>query len=248
MILHTSISGEGFPLVLIHSGGMTGLTEYEEQSEYFSERNFKVIRPDLRGHGHSEGPIDHYFSHCADDIHDTLKALEIEKCHIAGVSLGGIAALLFAKKYPEQVSSLTFSGIFPIEPDNWKELSKQEAAHHEQLFENEEVVSILDEIHGNNDWKALLRSFQDDDFYPFDETGDVSNLAVPALCMVGEVEKNEISAAVTYKQLNSDIHFSIIPFAGHLVHRDQPELYSQTLHTFIESLDCKNPIKENQSD
>ena len=37
MILHTSISGEGFPLVLIHSGGMTGLTEYEEQSDYFSE-------------------------------------------------------------------------------------------------------------------------------------------------------------------------------------------------------------------
>ena len=248
MILHTSISGEGFPLVLIHSGGMTGLTEYEEQSDYFSERNFKVIRPDLRGHGHSAGPINQYFSHCAEDLHDTLKALQIEKCHIAGVSLGGIAALLFAKKYPEQVSSLTFSGIFPIEPDNWKELSKQEAAHHEQLFENEEVVSILNEIHGNNDWKALLRSFQDDDFYPFDETGDVSNLAVPALCMVGEVEKNEISAAVTYKQLNSDIHVSIIPFAGHLVHRDQPELYSRTLHTFIESLDCKNPIKENQSD
>lgn len=49
MILHTNITGEGEPFVLIHSGGMTGLTEYEAQSEYFSGLNFKVIRPDLRG-------------------------------------------------------------------------------------------------------------------------------------------------------------------------------------------------------
>ena len=245
MILHTSISGEGFPLVLIHSGGMTGLTEYEEQSVFFSQRNFKVIRPDLRGHGHSGGPIDQYFSHCTEDLHDTLEALKIEKCHIAGVSIGGIAALLFAKKYPDNVASLTFSGIFPIEPANWEELSKQEADHYEQLFKNEEVVSIMDEIHGKNDWKALLRSFQEDDYYPFNETGDVSDLRVPTLCLFGEAEENERSAAMAYKQLKPDIHVSIIPFAGHLVHRDQPDLYSQTLYTFIESLDYKNPIKDN---
>lgn len=244
MKLHTSISGEGFPLVLIHSGGMTGLTEYEEQSEFFSQRNFKVIRPDLRGHGQSEGPIDQYFSHCAEDLHDTLEDLQIEKCHIAGVSIGGIAALLFAKKYPDQVATLTFSGIFPIEPDNWKELSKQEAENYEQLFKNEEVVPILDEMHGENDWKALLRSFQEDDFYPFNETGDLSELSVPTLCLFGEAEENERLAAMAYKQLKPDIHVSIIPFAGHLVHRDQPDLYSQTLYTFIESLDCKDPVKE----
>ncbi|MGE7603447.1 alpha/beta fold hydrolase [Peribacillus sp. NPDC097675] len=237
MILHTSISGEGFPLVLVHSGGMTGVKEYEEQCEFFSQRNFKVVRPDLRGHGQSEGPIDQYFSHCAEDLHDTLKDLQIEKCHIAGVSIGGIAALLFAKKYPDKVASLTFSGIFPHEPANWEDLTKQETENFEQLFENEEVVSILDEIHGKNDWKALLRSFQEDDFYPFDETGDVSNLRVPTLCLFGEAEENERSAAISYKQLKPDVHVSIIPLAGHLVHRDQPELYSQTLYTFIESLD-----------
>ncbi len=57
MILHTNIVGEGEPLVLIHSGGMTGLTEYHEQSEFFSARNYKVIRPDLRGHGKSMGKM-----------------------------------------------------------------------------------------------------------------------------------------------------------------------------------------------
>lgn len=58
LILHTTINGEGEPLVLIHSGGMTGQTEYEEQSDYFATNNYKVIRPDLRGHGKSNGSIE----------------------------------------------------------------------------------------------------------------------------------------------------------------------------------------------
>lgn len=35
MILNTYISGKGEPILLVHSGGMTGLTEYEEQKDYF---------------------------------------------------------------------------------------------------------------------------------------------------------------------------------------------------------------------
>ena len=236
MILHTTITGEGEPLVLIHSGGMTGLTEYEEQTEFFSSRNYKVIRPDLRGHGKSKGSIKNYFSHFAKDINDTLNSLNIEQCHIAGVSLGGVAALLFTKEYPNKVNSLSFSGIFPIEPDNWAELTRLEAENYEQLFSNTEAVSFLNEIHGENDWKLLLRSFNEDAFYPFDETGDVSNIKNPTLCIVGEKENQEVSAALTYKKLNPKINISILPFAGHLVHRDQPDLYSQTLHTFLKNI------------
>ncbi|MFD2045293.1 alpha/beta fold hydrolase [Ornithinibacillus salinisoli] len=233
MILHTNICGDGDPLILIHSGGMTGLTEFQEQNEYFSTRNFKVIRPDLRGHGKSVGKIDNYFTNCVTDLNDTLEFLKVEKCHIAGVSLGGITALLFAKSFPNKVKSLSFSGVFPVEPNNWAELLREEAEHYEHLFNNKEAVSFLNEIHGKNDWKTLLQSFNDDDFYPFDKTGDVSSLNIPTLCIVGEKQKLEVSAAITYKRLNSNINISVVPFAGHLVHRDQPDLYSQILGTFL---------------
>src|SRR5699024_11732839 len=165
MILHTNITGEGTTLVLIHSGGMTGLTEYEEQNDYFSSKNFKVIRPDLRGHGKSAGEIDNYFSRCVEDIRDTMEYLNVEKFHIAGVSIGGIVALLFTQAYPDKVKSLCFSGIFPNEPDNWEEMISEEEKHYEELFNDEEVVSVLNEMHGENDWKTLLRSFNKDDFY-----------------------------------------------------------------------------------
>jgi len=53
--------------------------------------------------------------------------------------------------------------------------------------------------------------------------------------LVGEKQELEVSAAASYKQLNSHINISVIPLAGHLVHRDQPELYSQVLSAFIEN-------------
>lgn len=236
MILHTNVLGEGDPLVLIHSGGMTGLTEYEEQSDYFSKRGFKVIRPDLRGHGNSPGEVNNYFSRCIEDIRETMEHLNVDKINIAGVSIGGIVALLFAQAYPHKVNSLCFSGVFPHKPDKWEKMLREEGEHYEQLFNDAKTVSILNEIHGDTDWKNSLRSFNNDNFYPFDKTGDVTDLKVPTLCMMGEQQELEVSSTVKYKQLNSNINISIIPFAGHLVHRDQPELYTQILLTFIKNV------------
>ncbi|AIY73169.1 alpha/beta hydrolase family protein [Bacillus cereus] len=176
MILFTHISGEGEQIVLLHSGGMTGLVEYEEQVAFFREQNYQVIRPDLRGHGRSGGALEDYFIRSAKDLYDTLEHLQIDRCHIAGVSLGGLVALLFAKKYPEKVRTLTFSGIFPVKRDNWEESLEYEAKCHQQLMENEEVVTYMNQIHEKSDWKALLESWQVKDWYPYDETGEVANL------------------------------------------------------------------------
>ncbi|MFE7914427.1 alpha/beta fold hydrolase, partial [Bacillus mobilis] len=120
MILHTNISGEGEPIVLLHSGGMTGLVEFEEQVAFFQEKKYQVIRPDLRGHGKSGGTLENYFLRSVQDLHDTLVHLQIDRCHIAGVSLGGLIALLFAKNYPDRVRTLSFSGIFPVKRENWE--------------------------------------------------------------------------------------------------------------------------------
>ena len=52
MILHTNIIGEGEPIVFLHSGLQTGESDFIYQCEHFS-KNYKVILPDLRGHGRS---------------------------------------------------------------------------------------------------------------------------------------------------------------------------------------------------
>ena len=53
MILHTSVIGEGDPIVFLHSGLQTGESDFNYQCEHF-RKNYKVILPDLRGHGKSK--------------------------------------------------------------------------------------------------------------------------------------------------------------------------------------------------
>lgn len=157
-------------------------------------------------------------------------------------SWGGLVALLFAKKYQDKVRTLTFSGIFPVKRENWEESQEYEAKGHQELMENEEVVTYMNQIHEKSDWKALLESWQVKDWYPFDETGEVANLQIPTLCIAGGDAEDEVTATTTFKQLNENIHIAVIPFAGHLVHNDQPEIYSNILSNFLQNAQAASRI------
>jgi proline-specific peptidase len=119
------IHGDGHPLILVHGWGDTKelwLIHIKELSKHF-----KVIIIDNRGAGNSDHPnIPYTMDMYADDINGLLEFLNIEKTHIAGVSLGGMIVLNFVIKYPERVNKLvlinTWPG-FPNEqgPDMYKE-------------------------------------------------------------------------------------------------------------------------------
>jgi pimeloyl-ACP methyl ester carboxylesterase len=75
-------------------------------------RKYRVIRRDLRGHGHSSYPKktdDYYYTldTILQEILDTLDQLSVEKVHFLGESTGGILGEIFAAKYPERLLSLT---------------------------------------------------------------------------------------------------------------------------------------------
>ncbi|WP_427138007.1 alpha/beta fold hydrolase [Psychrobacillus psychrodurans] len=52
MKLHTNVTGDGKPIVFLHTGLQTGLLDFEFQRDYFS-KSYQVVSPDLRGHGQS---------------------------------------------------------------------------------------------------------------------------------------------------------------------------------------------------
>lgn len=232
MILHTEVTGKGEPIVFLHTGLQTGKTELGVQKEYF-KHNFQVILPDLRGHGKSVSDnITNYFNNSAKDLAETLEKLGIQSAHIVGCSLGALVGLVFAKTHPENVKSLTLSGIIPKKPVEWEEMVKQEKENTAKVLESSETVSYFDDIH-EGDWRALLYSTQDADWYPFDETADLSMLKMPVLFLVGEQNAHETIGAITYPKMNRNIHVSIIPFAGHVVHLEQPEIYNKIVEDFI---------------
>ncbi len=105
MSLHYEIQGAGVPLLLLHSGGMTG-AEWQPQQAVLSAQ-FQVITPDLPGHGRSPLMADALsISGAAQAVLALLDSLAIDRTHIVGSSLGGAIALWLALKHPERINKL----------------------------------------------------------------------------------------------------------------------------------------------
>lgn len=112
--LHFIEKGSGYPLILLHGNGESSVY-FEHQTEFFSDR-YRVIAVDTRGHGQSpRGTADFTITQFAEDLHDLLDELSIERADILGFSDGANIALTFAMKYPEYVNKLVLNGgnLFP---------------------------------------------------------------------------------------------------------------------------------------
>lgn len=112
--LHFIEKGSGYPLILLHGNGESS-GYFEHQAEFFSDR-YRVVAVDTRGHGQSpRGTADFTIMQFAEDLHDLLNELSIERADILGFSDGANIALTFAMKYPEYVNKLVLNGgnLFP---------------------------------------------------------------------------------------------------------------------------------------
>ena len=106
--LFYELSGEGQPVVQIHGSGF-GRGNFATLTPLLSQ-GFQVIDYDMRGFGDSDAPVQEYSMELwADDLAGLLDALEIERAHIHGTSMGGMVAIPFAAKYPDRTNGLVLS-------------------------------------------------------------------------------------------------------------------------------------------
>jgi pimeloyl-ACP methyl ester carboxylesterase len=104
--------GSGPPLVLLH--GLGGCQDnWELQLPAFTP-HFRVITPDLRGHGQSPKPKGPYrMSQLAADLALLLMRLQARPAHVLGLSLGGAVAQQLALDEPQLVRSLVLVNTLP---------------------------------------------------------------------------------------------------------------------------------------
>jgi 3-oxoadipate enol-lactonase len=103
--LHYSESGTGTPVVLLHGFPLSSET-WRAQRAGLGDR-WRVITPDLRGHGKSPAPDGAYSVEAmARDLLAFLDSLRIPKAVIMGHSMGGYVTLAAAKIAPERFLAL----------------------------------------------------------------------------------------------------------------------------------------------
>ena len=100
-------------LLLVHGFGMCA-DAWSYTIDSFAE-DFEVFAPDLLGHGYTDW-IDFADGvapqqHLVDYVGRFMDAVGIERCSIAGSSLGGILVALLYRARPEQIEKLVLVGI-----------------------------------------------------------------------------------------------------------------------------------------
>jgi long-chain acyl-CoA synthetase len=99
---------EGAEKTIVFVHGYAGCAEtWEYQINHFS-REFRVVTPDLRGHGQSDAPFTEYtMPELVEDLHTIVQALDLpEKFVLIGHSFGGSICVEFANAYPEMLEKL----------------------------------------------------------------------------------------------------------------------------------------------
>jgi len=166
------IIGRGKAVVLLH-----GYLESKEIWGDFAEKlgkNFKVIIPDLPGHGKS-GLIDSNLTveKMAESIKYILDKENVSKCLLVGHSMGGYTALAFLELFPELLSGLSLFHSSPFADTKEKKQNRDReiniirqgkkaqvyTAHFPNTFARENVEKHKNEI---EKCKELAKSMQDE--------------------------------------------------------------------------------------
>jgi pimeloyl-ACP methyl ester carboxylesterase len=115
--------GEGEPLLLLH--GFTG--SGDDWKHVFAEplAGYRIIAPDLRGHGRSTNPGGVFkFADVAQDIFGLLDHLGIDRVTAIGMSAGANTLLHMATQQPSRIISMIHVSGTPRFPDQARAIMK----------------------------------------------------------------------------------------------------------------------------
>ena len=240
------------PIVLLH-GFPLDKRMWEQQAQALSGE-FRVIAPDLRGHGESQAtPGPYTMELLADDLNAFLDALGVGQVVLGGFSMGGYAAFAFYRKYPERVASLMLLDTRP-QPDSEEAKGGRETMA--QLAESEGAGPIAERLVPRLLCADTVANRQDvvdavsamitecpvegiaGDLRGMALRGDSSdllpNIGVPTLLVVGDQD-------VITPPAESQSMASIIPNAtlvevsgaGHISNLENPDEFTRAIHDFL---------------
>jgi pimeloyl-ACP methyl ester carboxylesterase len=101
------VRGSGPPLVLLHPFPTN--RHFWEPLVPALESRYRLILPDLRGHGESGIGEGASMSNHAEDVHQILRECNVERAAFIGVSIGGYLLFEFWRRFRQQVALLVLS-------------------------------------------------------------------------------------------------------------------------------------------
>ena len=246
------------PIVLLH-----GLCSNAHYWDFFAPKvanEYRLLAIDQRGHGESSwaesySPRDYLL-----DLEVFVGSLNLGEFMLIGHSMGGINAIIYAARHPDQVSALAIVDIAPeIDAAGVKRMERERASE-PKTFSTEEEASLymrkLEPRHSDEFIKhltnyALMRDCRGRLTFKYDKKLLGTELRSPTwlweyvnqiICPVSLVhgtESDMLSAEVAQTMAENLSFGSVIDIeeAGHSVPGDNPESFEAAILDFLKSIE-----------
>lgn len=227
---HYLEAGAGEPLLLLHGGTMSAHGNWADHLPLFAQ-HFRVIAPDMRGHGRTLNPTGQYsYPLLADDMMAFIQALGLSRPFLCGFSDGGIIGSLIAIRSAGMLRALVnHAGYDLFQPANsagYRMLfggSEDATRANPEHFQREFPEGVHkwqeehDSVQGANYWKRLLSEIWPMWTQPMAYTvEDFRTIAIPTLISVGDRDFfNSVEEGVAIYRFLARGELSVVPNLAH---------------------------------
>jgi 3-oxoadipate enol-lactonase len=249
------IRGNGPPVVLLHP--FPCHHEFWHPVATSIESRYRLILPDLRGHGESEigdGPA--LMQKHASDVARVLDTAEVGKAAFIGCSIGGYILFEFWRRFRARVTSLvlcdTRSQADTAEgrTTRMKSADSVQEQGTEPFFETM-IPKLMGRITLNtrpdlvDGARAMMRKMSAEDISLVlrgmaerpDSIADLKTINVPTMILIGEEDVlTPISDGELMRQNIASSQLKVIPKAGHYSPWEQPKAVGEILGQFLDSM------------
>lgn len=242
--VYYEVHGEGDTILLLHHGfGCTKIWKGIYPS--LVDNGYRVIMYDRRGYGQSEGGYDFQEFYVSErfrpeslrELAALKEMLGVDSCHMVGQCEGGVVAIDYAVKYPEQVESIVVSSTQCYSEMPMDELNELKFPKPFNDLEPDLREKLLD-WHGADYAETFFRQFRRyGGAYGkeiFDLRPQLLLVSCPTLVLypdrssIFDVEQG----VCLYRHLAKG-ELAVLPNCGHTTYEHRPEEYVQTVLSFL---------------
>ena len=234
--------GEGTPMIILH-GLMGGLSNFDNVAQFFPEKGYKVIIPELPLF---ELPLlKTNVNSFAKYLKKFIAHKKLGKVILLGNSLGGHIGLLYTKQYPQNVKALVITGSsglyesamgesYPKRGDRNYIKTKTENVFYDPAIATKELVDEVFET--VNDRVKLIRTLAIAKSAIRHNMGkDLPKMNTPTCIIWGEndsVTPPEVGEEFHEKLPDSDLFW--IKKCGHAAMMEHPDTFNEILIAWLE--------------
>jgi pimeloyl-ACP methyl ester carboxylesterase len=236
-------------LILLHGIGSRAVSWWPVVDALAAD--FRLLAPDLRGHGSSDKPASGYLlPDYARDLAGLIAALEPRRPRLLGHSLGGLIALTWAADHPADAAAIaledtSLSGGQRVAPafDGWLALSRmtidEAAAYYAKEYpawSNEDCRRRAESITATA--PGVFEELRDQALQadPPDRLAGLAAIRSPMLFVHGDIESGGMvlpGDAARFAETLPTARVIRLPGAGHNIHRDDTERFLAAALPFL---------------